>query len=153
MTFDLRTILALVFVAFACGFFLMALWHLLNALESRKWPVAPGVVTSALVKEDRTNEGVTWWPEVWYRFTVDGEEHAGNRGFFGGSTGQAFASRLVKKYPIGTPVQVHYNPENPKESVLEPGVKWPLVATMLVILVFLAIAIFSLRSAAGAPDS
>jgi Protein of unknown function (DUF3592) len=149
----LQLIFSLFFIAAASAMFLLTLWQLLTALESRKWPAAPGVVTNARIKEDRSDNGTVYWPEVWYRFTVNGEERTGNRAFYGGSTTRAFAWTLVRKYPIGTAVQVHYDPDNPKESVLEPGVQWPLVATMLVTLLFLAIGIFALRSAAGAPDS
>jgi hypothetical protein len=146
-------IAALLFITIAAALFLHSLWQVLHALESRTWPSVPGEVIAVNVEEDRGPEATKYRPAITYRFRAGGEERTGTRAFYGDATGYAFAWKFVKRYPARTAVKVHYDPANAAETVLEPGVKWPLAASFLVRLALVALGIIALVSAAGAPGS
>lgn len=105
--------IALVLAALATFLILRGLWNLVSALDSRKWPHVPGVIS-----ESQGPAALT------YRFRIQGEEHTGHRRCFGDSsrTNLAFLLRgSAGTSAPGTKVTVHYNPENPRDSVLAPG--------------------------------
>ena len=55
--------------------------------------------------------------------------------FFG--NGQDVAQSLVQRYPVGSFVTVYYNPANPCDAVLEPGVylgNYPLLLSGLILI-------------------
>ena len=44
---------------------------------------------------------------------------------------QAIARKMAVKYPAGMTVEIHYNPDNPAESVLSAGSRWLLLLWLL----------------------
>jgi hypothetical protein len=83
---------------------------------------APGIITSSRVKVDSDGEGTSYTPVVNYRFTVGGNQVAGNtirHGSFDIRPGEPY--RLVEQFPAGTHVTVYYNPRQPSDSLLLPG--------------------------------
>lgn len=98
-----------------------------RALASSSWPIAEGrVVRSAL--DERRDEGkqqVT--ADIGYEYELDGKAFMGTRVWFSddywSSPGSEFRD-AVARYPVGTPLKVHYDPAVPDESVLEPGATW-----------------------------
>ncbi len=112
------------------GFCIMFFWGwpvLQKAKASTDWPSVKGVVTSAEVIRTRSDDGVNYKPEVLFNYTVDGEEYSqGNIRYDGDwSTNKpTYANKMVKKYKVGTEVDVYYDPEEPFEAVLEPGTTW-----------------------------
>lgn len=90
--------------------------------ESRSWPTAPGLVTSARFATSRGARGaMNCWPEIHYIYAVGGTRYAGSRVAFRGGYGFAEAAGLVARYPPSTPVAVRYRPGDPATAVLEPG--------------------------------
>jgi hypothetical protein len=70
------------------------------------------------------NVGEMYRAAVTYRYEVDGEELLGCRVRFGDSLSFGWASPargIVKRYTSGRQVTVRYDPNKPKDSVLEPG--------------------------------
>ena len=72
---------------------------------------------------------------------------------------KAGARKIAQKYPKGKKVTVYYMPDNPAESLLEPGFSykvfaWPLVGiVMFVIGVFIGwLAIMSARDKDDEPE-
>ena len=98
-----------------------------QALASSSWPIAEGrVIRSAL--DERRDEGkqlVT--ADIGYEYELDGKAFTGTRVWFGddywSSPGSEFRD-AVARYPVGTPLKVHYDPAAPDASVLEPGATW-----------------------------
>lgn len=98
-----------------------------QALASSSWPTTEGrVVRSSL--EERRDEGkrqVT--ADIGYEYELDGKAFTGTRVWFGddywSSPGAEFRD-AVARYPVGRPLEVHYDPAAPDESVLEPGATW-----------------------------
>jgi hypothetical protein len=65
-------------------------------------------------------------PEICYSYNVLSQEYNSNKiGVFGslGTSSSVRAFNITKKYPVNSRVTVYYNPDNPKDSVLEQGVK------------------------------
>ncbi|OHA46106.1 MAG: hypothetical protein A3A80_00685 [Candidatus Terrybacteria bacterium RIFCSPLOWO2_01_FULL_44_24] len=99
-----------------------------NAMESKNWPLSEGRITVSDVSEnyDSDNNGKTYSAKVAFEYTVNGRQYVGSRVTFGDydSSDPAHASGIVMRYPVGESVQVYYDPDEPKTSVLEPGTSW-----------------------------
>jgi hypothetical protein len=97
-----------------------------KAEASEGWPTVTGVVTHSEVARDHDPDGTMYSPDVEYEYTVDGEDYVGNTITVGAKVSTNVASGAQKKvneYPEGREVEVHYDPDEPAESCLEPGVK------------------------------
>ena len=85
-------------------------------LESRSWPAVEG----RILVDDRGRR--------FYGYLVDGRGHAGERiRFPAGLPGQT-PGELPADYAPGQQVRVHYAPDGPHVSVLEPGIWLPGIA-------------------------
>ncbi|HPS42707.1 MAG TPA: DUF3592 domain-containing protein [Anaerolineaceae bacterium] len=110
---------------------LVGLVMLLNSLSnSRKakaaesWPIAPGTIVRSGVKEYTTrSNGITthsYEPVVFYQYNLMGKLYEGKQLAIGSTrVKESEAQAITDKYLAGTPVNVHYNPNKPEESVLE----------------------------------
>jgi hypothetical protein len=124
------------FVLFAVICWPIAAWFILTgrgaraqALASQKWPTAPGtVLQSEVVRTVRlfSNEAndYIYTPTVRYAYEVAGKRYEGDTIRFGLIVGkQPFQEDgVIKPYPVGGAVNVHYDPADPKTSVLETTV-------------------------------
>ena len=89
-----------------------------HAMRSRLWPVAPGVVTESSLYGGR--KGNSKKARIFYRYAVNGQTYRGDVVSFG----RLFLddqSEWVARYPQSAMVDVHYDPQDPGVSVLEPG--------------------------------
>jgi len=96
---------------------------LIDGWKSRAWPYTGGSVVDS---EDTSFEidGVSPYSstrrvmyvrrDCYYVYEVDGRKYRSNRYSFGGNAGEA-------DIHIGDRVRVYFDPENPMESVLKPG--------------------------------
>lgn len=111
---------------------LLGLVVIVSAIRSRKqatasqtWSGVPGkVIESRLEKRTSTDgegsETISYTAVVRYTYSVMGQEYIGDRIAFGVKpSNRKAADELVSRYPAATPVTVYYNPENPKQAVLE----------------------------------
>ena len=92
------------------------------------WPTVTGHVLSATAVEvDReTSNGMvsTFTPVIRYEYEVEGTLHSSARLNFLSDEHRTFeehraAGHVVARYPIGAPVDVFYNPANPKQAALD----------------------------------
>jgi hypothetical protein len=92
--------------------------------ESQNYPSVAGTITHSEVTSHRTSKGGTSYDAVInYRYEIGGQEFDGEKLRFGikvSSSENAHAA--VNAYPLGSTAQVFYNPANPQESLLSPGV-------------------------------
>ncbi len=113
--------------------FNMVALAILKGWDSKSWPSTNGTIVSSRVKTVTTRSTSTsktpgkkrtrYFPEIHYKYQVDGKEFTGNRFAFGFSNRTKETSKnIVARYPAGAKVPVHYDPDDPEESVLEPGV-------------------------------
>lgn len=106
-----------------------------QAARAALWPVVPGVVRHSSLKKGRSlaiesssggpNKGaVVYRAQVTYAYRVDGVAFEGTRVRFGAPRRDQFKrtmQEVVARYPTDQPVQVHYCPDRPADSVLELG--------------------------------
>jgi len=95
-----------------------------KAKASEAWPSVPGVITHSDVASHTSDGKRMYRPDVRYDYQVEGQRYEGSTLWFGGdysSSSSSRAGKVVSKYPVDREVTVHYDPEAPYESVLEPG--------------------------------
>ncbi len=107
------------------------------ANEVRRWPTTQGTVVKAeAVKVGSDEEGNDEYEaRIRYRYEVNGQTYEGHAITLGAHvTGdRRSAERIVAVYPEGVLVRVYYNPRNPAEAALKPGVQgdfWLFLALM-----------------------
>jgi len=73
----------------------------------------------------KTTTTRVYWAEMKYSYLVEGVSFEGSRVDYGmesRSSKQTRADEIVALYPVGEEVLVYYDPSDPSEAVLEPGV-------------------------------
>lgn len=117
-------------VGFA-GLSVFAVWvtvslgsSLFLCLESLTWPSVPVQVVSSNLDTGESNAGRWWEPDVAYSYQVDGHAYrSSNFRFMMPPIYQEDAARqLQSEYPEGASTTAVYNPRNPSQSVLQPGI-------------------------------
>lgn len=100
----------------------------MNALESKGWPSAEGIITISefTTNRDRDDGSVTYGANVAYDYKVNGTQYTGSNVHFGqyGTSDPSYGRGIVNRYPAGTRVSVYYDSDDPSTSVLEPGAGW-----------------------------
>ena len=125
------------FVTACIGFALLAalvIWGIQrNAARQRSWPTVSARIEKSGVHEfqelERRDNGPDRWrtayrAEIVYGYDIAGVHYTGDTAAGGtrvSSNLETIARKRAEKYPVGTAVDVHYNPENPAESVIKPG--------------------------------
>lgn len=90
--------------------------------QSQSWPSTAGIVLKSRV-EVLGGEYTSVIPRVLYEFGVGGQNYQSEKirpgdGYLTSyPSGNAY--EIVDKYPVGTAVEVYYNPENPADCALE----------------------------------
>ena len=117
----------------------------IQAVRSSSWPTVEGMVTeSTVVQSTGRRNRKTNIPTITYRYSVDGIEHVGTRLFFGSqypeswTTGAKWTTstkEYIARYPLGTLLRVHYDPEDAATSVIEAGLKSAIVLPVAVSIV------------------
>jgi len=149
MTFE--TGIALIFTAVGGGFLAWIGLNFVYAVLSRGWPRTVGtIVVSDLQRSTDSEGGYSYRPEVTYRYSVNGQEFVASRTRFGDRlelSWSAPAVRVVRRYPVGAVIPVHYDPDDPADAVLEPGVNGLLFVGAAFGGVFTLLGVLALRSA------
>ncbi len=152
--FALLAVLGLAFVIF--GVYFIALGN-----QARGWPSVEGEVIATAVRTTRLQShtsGVSreererlrrYYPEITYRWTVDGVSYTGSR-YRLGTTHEKFetrqeAAKAAAKFAAGKPLQVFYDPASPASAVLETAVSGGVYAPLPIGLVFLACGLLGWR--------
>lgn len=101
---------------------------IVRATQSESWSSTQGTVLFAEVEKQtryrRNSKGVrttrtVYVPRIRYRYTVDGQEYTGST--IGHDTSEVRDAIETGQYVPGAPITVYYNPEDPSEAVLAPG--------------------------------
>ena len=123
-------------------------FNILGAQASSSWPTTEGEVLTSVVEKTRTKsnrkknrairipspiristskptESYSYEALVSYSYSVAGEEYVGKRLAFGAITegGQGRAEAICERYPVGSQVNVHYDPDDAGSSTLEVGLR------------------------------
>ncbi len=101
-------------------------WWLAN--QSLQWPKVKGLIVKGL---DFTMSGHLLFL---YEYKIGGITYQGKKPFFANSFKQLKGKRsweLMEEYSEGKEIDVFYNSENPKLSILEPGRKDGVITALL----------------------
>ena len=121
------------------------------ARQAASWPQVEGRVVRSETESFLSRSGQTHGPRVRlyepvieYAYRVEGREYHSAQLSFGGelaSGNRAGADETVARYPVGSAVQVHYDPQNPSQAVIDLKVALALPGLALAA-VFLVLAAF-----------
>ncbi|MGH9509646.1 MAG: DUF3592 domain-containing protein [Terriglobales bacterium] len=112
-----------------CIFVLLVLslggWHvyqLARILESAFWQKAAGMVVSN-TSEPGTLVSFVSYTDVHYAYTVKGRGYTSQTLRWGSEyhLTRSAAAQDAARYPVGTEVEVYYDPDEPSDAVLERG--------------------------------
>jgi hypothetical protein len=122
--------------------------------EARKWPKVTGRIEQSEVDEFRgrlsndANSPLTtlYRPLISYSYEYNGVKYAGNQLSLGAkvtANTAAFANRMIAKYPAGKLIEVHVNPQNASEAVVNPApafawVIWLIAAGLFALAYFIS---------------
>jgi hypothetical protein len=131
----------LLFVGFARSFIVTRK----RIAASKSWIKVTGEIIQSEVKLPQTHtsdDNDDARPVIRYRYRAGGEDIEGHRLALGagGPMARVFAEQLVAKYPLGTHVDVYYDPQDTAQSALDPKSKDNVVTDAAFALVFGAIA-------------
>ena len=147
------------FVTACVGFALLVslfIWGFQRtAARQRAWPTVSARVEKSAVHEfqelEERDSGSDRWrtmyrSEVIYGYEVAGVRYTGDMATSGtkiSSNIESIALRAAEKYPVGAKIDVHYNPDNPAETAINPGsvwfnLLWLVPAAMLTLAYFIA---------------
>lgn len=94
--------------------------------SSQHWPVISGEISSFKSSYINNPSAInSYQPEIEYIYIIDGKNHISRKLNFSLAQGMGNKENsryYSKKYRVGNKVEVSYNPDNPKQSVLEPGI-------------------------------
>ena len=113
-----------------------------QAVASASWPATEGRITRSRLEMRAGDKGSSFTADVAYEYDLDGRTLVGSRVWIGDGYSSSPGTEhrdAVTRYPVGRQVQVHYDPQDPDESVLEPGPTWSSMLLLLLGLVFLSI--------------
>lgn len=91
-------------------------------LQSLGFPAVEAIVIGSEVEQIDGGEDATYRAKIVYRYVVAGQKFSGNRYRHGFSTGdRSNVEKIVQSYPAGRITTAYYNPADPAESLLDPG--------------------------------
>lgn len=144
-------VICAIFGAVGVGLLVAGLRDVLRAARTRRWPTAPGTIVSAeelqhtreMPPESGGGTRIHYEARIHYEYSV-GRVHIGSTVVRLGpteSSNEAQAQSTLARYLPGQQVQVSYNPQDPTDSVLEPGLhpldfSRALVGLILLVLAF-----------------
>lgn len=138
------------FAALAMFGVVWALSEAVSAHASEHWPRTLGSIVTSGVAVEYDGYGRMYAADIRYRYVVDGHEYTCDRVRFGGFwsfTWRRPADTLTKRFPVGAPVAVAYDPSKPSRGVLEPGLGGQAYLNVLVFALFVAAGLAMLAAA------
>lgn len=93
--------------------------------QSSDWPSETGKITYSHMNSKQVDGKTEYQASVKYSYTVDGTEYKGDQVTSSDVYFKSMlsANEVVDRYPTGSEVSVHYNPDKPNTAVLETGIK------------------------------
>ena len=103
----------------------VSLHHLLKQRAADSHAVAAGEIVSSAVRRHPDEDGESYTAEFVYTYEVGGKKYQGHLERYGAVQHFRQDSRAAaeaKKLPAGTAVSIYYNPQDPRDAILHPGV-------------------------------
>jgi hypothetical protein len=129
--FSVGLIAGLFFIILGLIFIGLMMQGSIKSVDSENWPSVQGAVLSSEIitrterEPDSHFDDYYYTPKVSYNYTVNGNGHTSDRIAFivSEEVVKNEVQKIIDNYPVGKTVTVYYNPDNPSEAVLEPGIK------------------------------
>ena len=125
------------FVGVLWGWFIIA-----KARKTLRWPTVEG----AIEQSAPTSEADDLLPHILFSYTVVAYTYQRTLEFPDGTNpSPELATSYAKKYPVGAKVSVYYNPDQPDQATLEPGLArgdWMIPALGIAAMAFGIFALF-----------
>ena len=110
-----------------------------RARKSAHWPSVQGMIETSSIAA----EGDELLPDIQFSYRIADKDYLKNIEFPNStSPTQEFSNHYVNKYPPGAVVAVYYNPDNPEQATLEPGLQpgdWMILAFGLGVLILMTV--------------
>ncbi|PZR93967.1 MAG: hypothetical protein DI537_09045 [Stutzerimonas stutzeri] len=135
---------------FGAAALLFFVGHRRYLARANAWPITPGEVVSSSIEQRRSTQNgktrTTYLPVVEFAYTVEGNRLHSRQVKLGleVSGSESLAQGIVDRYPAGSPVEVHYDPQDPSNAALKnpTATNWILLG---VALACFAIALYASR--------
>lgn len=130
----------------------IAAFQVFTGLSATTWPGTQGTIETSYLAEHSDSDGTTYSSEIVYRYVVEDRIYTNDRVHVGddvSSSGRRPAQRRVDRYPVGMSVTVRYDPANPQNSLLEPGLSWGILFPLGFGLIFSAVGLGTLIGSAA----
>lgn len=107
-----------------------------HQLRSVNYAAAEGQMTKCQVTEDSSDEGVSYDVRAEYTYWVGGRQYTARRVHHLNLWNRASASGFAADHPPGSRVTVYYDPADPADAVLLPGVGGPELFQLMFLVPF-----------------
>ena len=98
-------------------------WSVYRQIRAQNYPTTKGVITHSEVTGHGGRHS-NYSPSLQYKYAVAGKTYSGNRYRFGDVYAvEGKAHQIIAEHPVGKQVQVYYNPDDPADALLQPGVE------------------------------
>ncbi len=116
----------LTFVVLGALFLVSGIRKLRTVDVSKSWPTTTGLIkhSEVVYQESHDSGSGTYKAVVLYEYAVSGNRYNNDLVAYGenGSSDISHQNDIANKYREGEEVTVYYSPQEPGESVLEPGI-------------------------------
>lgn len=144
-------------------FAVFGIYFIIAGYGARSWPVAKGTIESTSVRvnillagsgsvTDSSREARrTYYPQITYRWEVDGQTYTGSRFALGEEhpdyPDRQDAQEAAKGFPAGGAIDVSFDPQDPSSAVIDRSLKLGAFVPLPLGLFFAAFGVFGLRMA------
>lgn len=135
-------LVCLLFIILGIVFLLFSFYCYKKSKDSEKWSKTKGQISKAYMGKFTDSDSVSYKVEIEYTYTVADKVYSSKRKYYGDHLLSSFywsTKKLVDKYKIGDTIDVYYNPQNPKDAVLEQGVHFSVLVFFIASLVCFSI--------------
>jgi hypothetical protein len=126
------------------------LYVTIMGIRSKSWPLTIGKIINSEVRKQvsrhrhpRQANPITYKPYVFYEYSVNGKTMQSGQLAFGErvQVSERKAQKIIENYPAGKNIPVHYNPNNPNQSVLIAGNVLGVYIMLTVGFIFIALGV------------
>ncbi len=117
----------IIFILFSIFLLFATVRSWIDGYASINWKVTSGKITTskAIICHRKYSLSTDYQAVIVYSYVVNGVPYSSSQISFTSDQfaglGCGSAEKAMEMYPLGSSVSVHYNPQNPKDSVLIPG--------------------------------
>jgi hypothetical protein len=144
---NLAQIIGLIITVIGFVILLISTFSIVNALSAKDWTMTMGKIihSEVYISKSAGDSNTTYRPNIVFEYSVFGEKFICDRLYYGvkimSSGNLVNSKKLVEKYPVNKEVAVYYNPDKPKQSVIEPGLHFGLGSLFVVSIILVIIGV------------